>query len=93
MAKLFIGCDYIDFMHANTPYSGVLSKIILEDKTIFRVDFACHKSYHSGRYEVCYKKDPVSQKPKWEPHTDVDPGIAQVLRSQIEKNERVLQLA
>jgi len=92
MAKLFIGCNYIDFMYANASYQGILSKIILEEKTIFRIDYTCRKDQQTGRLEINYTLDPVSRQAKWAANPGANPELARILQTAIEKNPDILQL-
>jgi hypothetical protein len=92
MAKLFIGCDYIDFSYTNIEYRGMISKIILEEKTIYRVDYTCNKGDQSGRFEVSCIRDDSSNALSWTPHTNTSPDLASILQTAIEKNQYILQL-
>lgn len=91
MAKLFIGCDYIDFTFGNAGYSGVLSKIILDNKTIFRVDYTSFENQQTGRYEAICSIDATGNV-QWESHSKIDTELAQLFNSEIEKNQAVLLL-
>jgi hypothetical protein len=92
MAKLFIGCDYIDFNYADANYRGVVSKIILEEKTIYRIDYTCTQGIKSGRFEASCIKDDESNNLFWMPHSNTSPELADLLQNVIAKNKNVLQL-
>lgn len=87
MANLFIGCDYIDFIYANTAYRGILSKVVLEQKTIFRMDYSSTQSgSETNRLEINYTRDPVSQQLTWIPDLCSNPELIGILRRKVEKN-------
>lgn len=92
MAKLFIGCDYINFNYANANYHGVVSKIILAEKTIYRVDYTSMEDSHEGRFEISCIKDEQTDKLSWTAHSGISPELAVILKTAIERNTRVLQL-
>jgi hypothetical protein len=92
MAKLFIGCDYISFNYAKAKYQGVVSKIILSEKTIFRVDYTSLEDNHSGRFEISCIKDDRTDEISWIEHLSISPELTHILQGAIEKNARVMQL-
>jgi hypothetical protein len=92
MAKLFIGCDYIDFSYADADYRGVISKIILDEKTIYRVDYTSMEDSRSGRFEASCAKDNVSDSLSWTPHSNTSPDLAIIIQKVIQKNQFVMQL-
>lgn len=92
MAKLFIGCDYIDFSYANADYRGVISKLILDEKIIYRVDYTSKYDDQSGRFEVSCIRDDKSESLYWTAHSNTAPALASILQNVIEKNPYVLKL-
>lgn len=91
MAKLFIGYEYINFIFNKQQYQGVLSKIILEEKTIFRVDYTSKTDLHTGRFEISYIKYPNGES-HWFESSSPDPELSRILVGEIEKNQEIFQL-
>ena len=90
MAKLFIGYEYINFIYNHHEFQGALSRIVLDDKTIFRIDYTSDTG-QNGRYEVSFVKDADGQV-QWTDTTKTDPELARILIGQIEKNHEIFQL-
>lgn len=92
MAKLFMGCDHIRFTYDNISYKGILSKLILEKKTVYRVDYTCRKNDFAGRFEVTCAIDPQSGQITWQPHLNTCAGMTLALGAEIEKKKEILRL-
>ena len=92
MAKLFIGCDYINFSYAESKYRGVVSKIILAEKTIYRVDYTSTEDNHSGRFEASCIRNEEDAQLYWTEHLSISAELTGILVNAIERNKRVLQL-
>lgn len=68
MAKLFTGGDFIRFTYADTGYRGILPKLILQEKTVYRVDYSCKKNDQAGRFGLTCTTNPYSGIVTWNPH-------------------------
>jgi hypothetical protein len=90
MAKLFIGYEYIKFVYNQHEFQGALSRIVLDEKMIFRIDYTSNTA-QGGRFEVSYGKNKDGQ-PQWVNASKTDPGLAQILIGEIEKNHEIFQL-
>lgn len=92
MAKLFIGCDYINFSYAEANYHGVVSKIILAEKTIYRVDYHSIEDHHSGRFEASCTRNEETDQLHWTEHLSSSPELTSILLTALAGNTRILQL-
>ena len=92
MAKLFIGYGQLQFEYNNTPYKGVLTKIVLEEKTIFRVDYTSQKDFQTNRIELEQITGPYNNSQKWELDKCDDKNLAQVLIAHLEKHPQVFEM-
>lgn len=90
MAKLFIGYEYINFIYQHHQFQGALSRIVLDDKTIFRIDYTSATA-QSGRYELNYERTGDGQV-QWTDTSKTNPELASILIKEIEKNLEIFQL-
>jgi hypothetical protein len=92
MGKLVIGYDQLLFEHSNEPYKAVFTKIILQDKTIYRIDYTSQKDLETRRIELSRLNKTSSDQSKWDVFpTDTDEKLVQILLKPIETNSEILE--
>ena len=86
MPRLIIGGDNISFSFENRSYQALISRLIFEETTIFKVDYSCDGNNERGRYELSFSKDPASGQLYWiDKHGLLPHELLRIIGKEIEK--------